>query len=104
MTTESTEIAGKDGEECISKRPWSEVLNRSLKLFAFNFAREGCRSFGRVVFYVILALLGLFLATLAINSVTGWFTGWFEFLPFIGSDKSAQAEEAAWYCKWNPIC
>ena len=102
MTNETTNATEPSPEECISKRPWGEVLNRSLKLFAFNFAREGGRSFGQVVFYVILALIVLGLATWALNSITGWFSGWFDFLPFVGESASAESEK--WYCKWNPVC
>lgn len=109
-------------DDCVSKKPWREVLNRSLKLFTFNLAREGGRSFGRVVFFVILGLIALFVATYILDSVTGWFGGWFDFWPFGSAAETtvpekaswfdrfsndtppAPADEAKWYCKWNPLC
>lgn len=115
-------------KDCVSTRPWSEVLNRSLKLFMFNAAQEGGRSFGRILFYVVLAALALALLTFAIDSVTGLFSGWFDFWPFSGSGAEVEAEKAGWfgrghaadpapvpkadgaggaekwYCRYNPIC
>ncbi len=102
MTQENIKTRDLPVDECISKRPWGEVLNRSLKLFAFNFAREGGRSIGQVIFYLILAAIVIGLAAWAIGSVTGWFSGWFDLLPFVG--ESAEAESDKWYCKWNPVC
>ncbi len=112
--------AENDPDECISKKPWSEVLNRSAKLFAFNLAREGGSSVGRVVFFVILALLALGLVTFVIDSFTGWFSDLFDFWPFGGAEAEAEtpkgwfgrdtataAEPASgtkWYCKWSPLC
>lgn len=115
-------------DDCVSKKPWGEVLSRSLKLFTFNAAREGGRSFGRVVFYILLGLIILFIASYIIDSLTGWFSAWFDFWPFNRADSVAEAEEQGWfnwsskdevepvqaaipedgdtkwYCKWNPIC
>ena len=119
------EITDKD--DCVSKKPWSEVLNRSMKLFTFNAAREGGRSIGRAVFFVVVGLVFLGLATFVIDSLTGWFSSWFDFWPFnrgevatepIPQDRSwwpwasdrpseitAKADEQVkWYCKFNPIC
>lgn len=112
-------------KDCVSTRPWSEVLNRSLKLFMFNAAQEGGRSFGRILFYIVLAALALGLITFAIDSLTGWFSGWFDFWPFSGG--AAEPEKTGWfgrgeteatdpapapevdgaekwYCRYNPIC
>ncbi|MEP5761918.1 MAG: hypothetical protein ABJ327_21920 [Litoreibacter sp.] len=117
-------------DDCVSKKPWGEVLSRSLKLFTFNAAREGGKSFGRVVFYLILGAIVLFIAAYVIDSITGWFGGWFDFWPFNraqetvsplesdggwfnwGGDEALDAtpakapieDEARWYCRWNPIC
>lgn len=117
-------------DDCVSKKPWSEVLSRSLKLFTFNAAREGGKSFGRVVFYVILGVIVLVVATYIIDSITGWFSSWFDFWPFNRGEEVVVAEEkrswwpwgrdaapepvqviapdiegeTRWYCKWNPIC
>lgn len=118
--------------DCVSKRPWSEVLNRSLKLFTFNLAREGGRSVGKVIFYVILGLVVLTIAAYIIDSITGWFSSWFDFWPFNREVEEVAApeedggwfswgrgepeipetpavpeetgDEVRWYCKWNPIC
>ncbi len=107
--------AENDPEDCISKKPWSEVLNRSAKLFAFNLAREGGSSVGRVIFFIILAVLALGLVTFIIDSFTGWFSDIFDFWPF-GEDavetepssgwfgRDSAAAETKWYCKWNPLC
>ena len=117
-------MADTPPDDCVSKKPWSEVLSRSLKKFTFNAASEGGKSFGRVLFFVILGLLVLTIATYIVDSLTGWFSGWFDFWPFnrnedvvvqeetrrwwqFGSDKpeeTATDEEPKWYCKWNPIC
>lgn len=118
----------ENDDDCVSKKPWGEVLSRSLKLFTFNAAREGGRSFGRVIFYIILGVIVLVVATYIIDSITGWFSSWFDFWPFnrtpevavepeprgwwpFGSDDVAPEPVAAppegevkWYCKWNPIC
>ncbi len=115
-------------EDCVSKKPWSEVLSRSLKLFTFNAAREGGKSFGRVIFYIILGIIVLMVATYIIDSLTGWFSSWFDFWPFnrveevvveeeprrwwqFGSEAQEEVAvpvapegETRWYCKWNPIC
>lgn len=115
-------------DDCVSKKPWSEVLGRSLKLFTFNAAKEGGKSFGRVIFYVILAVIVLMLATYLIDSVTGWFSSWFDFWPFnraeaveapaerggwwpFGKDEEevvpvavTPEAEVKWYCRWNPLC
>jgi hypothetical protein len=112
-------------EECVSTRPWSEVLNRSLKLFTFNVAREGGRSLGRVLFYVILAVLAIGLVTFVVDSLTGWFSNWFDFWPFSGGAAEVEAEKTGWfgrdaaegaesapapetgekwYCRFNPLC
>lgn len=116
-------------DDCVSKKPWTEVLSRSLKLFTFNAAREGGKSFGRVIFYVILGIIVLMVATYIIDSLTGWFSSWFDFWPFnrgeevavedearrwwqFGSDEVEEVAvpvvapegETRWYCKWNPIC
>ncbi|MDU8942965.1 hypothetical protein [Ovoidimarina sediminis] len=110
-------------DDCVSKRPWSEVVSRSAKLFMFNAAGEGGRSFGRILFYILLALIALVVVTFVIDSITGWFSDTFDFWPFnrapveeetsrglfgFGSD-APKAEEAAeeaekWYCRWNPLC
>jgi len=116
-------------DDCVSKKPWSEVLSRSLKLFTFHAASEGGKSFGRVIFYVILGVIVLMLATYIIDSMTGWFSSWFDFWPFnreaavaedvterggwwpFGSD-ATEAEpvtvpadgDTKWYCRWNPLC
>ncbi len=118
----------EQNEDCVSKKPWSEVLSRSLKLFTFNAAREGGKSFGRVVFYVILGIIVLVVATYIIDSITGWFSSWFDFWPFNRGEEVVVVEEkrswwpwgaeaaaepaptvepeveTRWYCKWNPIC
>ena len=118
----------KPDEDCVSKKPWTEVLSRSLKLFTFNAAREGGKSFGRVIFYVILGIVVLMVATYIIDSLTGWFSSWFDFWPFnrieevvaeeetrrwwqFGSDDVEEVApvvepggETRWYCKWNPMC
>ncbi len=114
-------------EDCVSKKPWSEVLSRSLKLFTFNAAREGGKSFGRVVFYIILGVIVLLVATYIIDSLTGWFSSWFDFWPFNRGQDAVEIEEkrrwwqwrsgdveapvatpvdgeVKWYCRWNPIC
>lgn len=112
-------------EDCVSTKPWSEVLNRSLKMFTFNVAREGGRSLGRVLFYIILGAIALALATFVIDSLTGWFSGWFDFWPFSGGEAEpetsgwfgrgetadpvptpeAEPDSAEkWYCRYNPLC
>jgi hypothetical protein len=118
-------------EACVSKKSWGEVLSRSLKLFTFNAAREGGKSFGRVVFYVILGIVVLVVGTYVIDSITGWFSSWFDFWPLNRTAEVADAQvnsnwfnwgakdaaevatrpvveavesEPKWYCKWNPIC
>lgn len=88
-------------DDCVSKKPWGEVLSRSLKLFTFNVAREGGKSFGRVIFYIILGLILVGVATYIVDSMTGWFSGWFSFWPVNGAEA---AEEVKWYCNWNPTC
>lgn len=112
-----------DTGDCVSKKPWGEVLSRSLKLFTFNLAREGGRSFGRALFFIIVGLIAFGLCAYLINSLTGWFSGLFDFWPFsrtpeaepesTGWLKIRSAEPPAisagdgnekWYCKWNPIC
>ena len=107
-------------DDCVSKKPWTEVLSRSLKLFTFHAAQEGGKSFGRVVFFVLLALLVLSLATYVVDSITGWFDFW----PFNRSEAAGGSDargwlnwggdptepevpaedDVKWYCKWNPIC
>lgn len=85
-------------DDCVSRKPWGEVLSRSLKLFTFNAAREGGRSFGRVIFYILLAVIVVFIASYIIDSMTGWFD-W--------SNKDgapAATPEVKWYCKFNPVC
>ncbi len=114
-------------EDCVSKKPWSEVLSRSLKKFTFNAASEGGKSFGRVIFFIILGIIVLVVATYIIDSLTGWFSSWFDFWPFNRGEEVAAEEETRkwwqwrsdtpevapvaeaegevrWYCKWNPIC
>lgn len=112
-------------DDCVSKKPWAEVLSRSLKLFTFNAAREGGRSFGRILFYVVLGVIILMVASYIIDSMTGWFSSWLDFWPFNRNDAvveaektgwfgwrgdekvaplPADAEDTKWYCKWNPIC
>lgn len=116
-------------DDCVSKKPWSEVLSRSLKLFTFHAAKEGGKSFGRVIFFVILGIIVLMVATFIIDSITGWFSSWFDFWPFNRGDAAAAVEaersgwwpfgreaegvaapapaetdEVKWYCRWNPIC
>lgn len=85
-------------DDCVSRKPWGEVLSGSLKLFTFNAAREGGRSFGRVIFYILLAVIVVFIASYIIDSMTGWFD-W--------SNKDgapAATPEVKWYCKFNPVC
>ena len=109
----------KRDDDCVSTKPWSEVLNRSLKLFTFNIANEGGRSIGRVVFYVVLGALAIGLVTFVVDSLTGWFSGWFDFWPFsrgevetettgwFGRDAAPDADAEAgekWYCRFNPLC
>lgn len=122
----------EDPDDCVSKKPWSEVLNRSLKMFTFNAASEGGKSIGKTVFFVILALIVLSALTLVLDSLTGWFSGWFDFWPFnreVAADEIAPEEgrrwfnfgkgeaeapaapapevdgdEPKWYCKFNPLC
>lgn len=121
----------EQGEDCVSKKSWSEVLSRSLKLFMFNAAREGGKSLGRVVFYVILGIVVLVVATYIIDNITGWFSSWFDFWPFNRAEEVADTGEKSrwfkwrpadgaevgtppvveavdgepkWYCKWNPAC
>lgn len=115
-------------DDCVSKKPWSEVLSRSLKKFTFNAASESGKSFGRVIFFVILGITLLMLATYFVESLTGWFSSWFDFWPFNRGEElvvepearqwwqwrsdepdqivptSQPDEEARWYCKWNPLC
>ena len=116
-------------DDCVSKKPWGGVLSRSLKLFTFNAANEGGKSLGRLVFYIVLAVMLVLVATFIIDSVTGWFSGWFDFWPFnkaqeVAPDadkpgwfgwQSNKADDVApvieasnvetkWYCKWNPVC
>lgn len=113
-------------EDCVSRKPWREVLSRSLKLFTFNAAKEGGKSFGRIIFFVMLAVIALMVATFVIDSVTGWFSGWFDFWPFnrtvepvvepdvtrgwwpwgqqAETDMQAGDEDVKWYCRWNPLC
>ena len=115
-------------DDCVSKKPWSEVLSRSLKKFTFNAASEGGKSFGRVIFFIILGIIVLMVATYLIDSFTGWFSSWFDFWPFNrdaavaieeeprrwwqwGSDQDAAVQpapeddpETRWYCNWNPFC
>ncbi len=111
-----------NGEDCVSKKPWSVVLERSLKLFVFNAAGEGGRSIGRILFFVILGFLALGLCAYVLNSVTGLFEGWFDFWPFASSEPEPEAsqgwfsfggsetpsapepEGGRWYCNWNPLC
>ncbi|MEO0905635.1 MAG: hypothetical protein AAFX89_12865, partial [Pseudomonadota bacterium] len=71
-----------DDDDCVSKKPWSEVLSRSLKLFTFNAAKEGGKSFGRIIFFVMLAIVALLVVTYLVDSFTGWFSSWFDFWPF----------------------
>ena len=94
-------VEDNNAEECVSKRPWGEVLNRSLKLFTFNFAKEGGRSVGRVIFYVILGALAIFALTYLVDMATGWFSALFDFWPF---NREETAAETKWYCKFNPLC
>lgn len=115
-------------DDCVSKKPWSEVLSRSLKLFTFNAAQEGGKSFGRIIFFIMLAIIALMLVTFIIDSFTGWFSSWFDFWPFNRepepavdpeasrgwwpwrNDVEAEVEAGAsedgekWYCRWNPLC
>lgn len=109
-------------DDCVSRKPWGEVLSRSLKLFTFNAAREGGRSFGRVIFYFLLAVIVVFIASYIIDSMTGWFGNLFDFWPFGGGADEAEPEktgwfdwsnkdgapaatpEVKWYCKFNPVC
>lgn len=111
-------------DDCVSKKPWSEVLSRSLKLFTFNAASEGGRSFGRIIFFVLLGIIVLMVATYIIDSMTGWFSSWFDFWPFnrapevVATPEAdqgwwpwgkeaevvAREDETKWYCKWNPLC
>ena len=116
-------------DDCVSKKPWTEVLSRSLKLFTFNAASEGGKSIGRVIFYVIIGAIVLLVATYIIDSMTGWFSSWFDFWPFNRTEDVAVPEETRrwwqwrketpvtpvavtpadggevkWYCRWNPIC
>ena len=112
----------------MSKKPWGEVLSRSLKKFTFNAASEGGKSFGRVIFFVILGVIVLMVATYIIDSLTGWFSSWFDFWPFnraeevvveeeqrrwwqwgdnepeAAVDPEQDADAQPWYCKWNPLC
>ena len=109
----------QDAEDCVSKKPWSEVLNRSLKLATFNFAKEGGSSLGRIVFYVVLALLAIAALTYVVDQITGWFDFWpfnigadaeTEKSGWFGRDKepepAVEAETSGkWYCgKLNPFC
>ncbi|PJI85212.1 hypothetical protein BC777_3212 [Yoonia maricola] len=113
-------------EDCVSKRPWREVLSRSLKLFTFNAAKEGGKSFGRVIFFVLLAIIVLFVLTYVVDSFTGWFSSWFDFWPFnravepvvepeagkgwwpwgqeTETEVDVSDDEVKWYCRWNPFC
>lgn len=97
-------IENEQPDDCVSRKPWSEVLNRSLKMFTFNMAKEGGRSVGKVVFFIILGLLALFLTTYLIDMATGWFSNMFDFWPFTRDASVAATEEVKWYCKWNPVC
>lgn len=121
----NTEIELASNQDCVSRKPWSEVLNRSLKLFTFNLARESGRSMGRVVFFIALAIVALIALTLALDALTGWFSGWFSFWPFgaetppsetaeppwwkiwathEGTPPPAEVEPVPWYCRLNPLC
>lgn len=112
----------KEDLECVSKKPWSEVLNRTAKIFVFGIGKEGGRSVGKVILYIILALILFSLIGSALNS----FFGWFDWIgnPFSGawdwvtgwtgpSEEQAAApvtadDEPGWICsrwtKWNPGC
>ncbi|MCK0096622.1 ABC transporter permease [Yoonia sp. F2084L] len=115
-------------EDCVSKKPWSEVLSRSLKLFTFNAAKEGGKSFGRIIFFVMLAIIALMVVTYVVDSFTGWFSSWFDFWPFnsapnpveepekskgwwpwgrdaeVEVEASGSEDEVKWYCRLNPLC
>lgn len=104
-----------EDKDCVSKKPWSEVLNRSMKLFTFNFAREGGRSVGRVVFFVLLALVALTAFSYVLNLVTGWFDFW-PFNMFAEPEQKtwldrmrdlgavSDSPKEVWYCRWSPFC
>lgn len=110
-------------EECVSRRPWGEVLSRSLKLFVFRAADEGGRSVGRILFFVFLGLLVIGVGAWALNAVTGWFEGLFDFWPFsrpapepepeatkgwlwfrAEAEAAPVVEEERWICRKTPIC
>lgn len=133
MSENPNNTSDKD-DDCVSKKSWSEVLNRALKLFMFNAVSESGRSIGKSIIYVVMGLVVLGVGTYALNSFTGWFSGLFDFWPFGGGEdvQSAVTEEESsgwfgwgasgeeptpqpapvaedgentpWYCKWNPIC
>lgn len=123
MTIDSGEATKvTDTDDCVSKRPWSEVMSRSAKLFMFNAAGESGRSFGRVLFFILLALVALVAATFIIDSITGWFSDTFDFWPFnrapaeeetrggfLGfgggeAEPEPSGRDEKWYCNWNPLC
>ncbi len=93
-------------EDCVSRKPWSEVLSRSAKLFVHGAARESGRSLGKALFFLIAGIILIGLASVIIDQFTGWFTNMFDWWPFGGSAEPEQSEASQkWYCRFgNPLC
>ena len=90
-----------DQDDCVSKKPWGEVLSRSLKLFTINAAKEGGKSFGRIIFFVMLAIDALLVVTYLVDSFTGWFSSWFDFWPFNrAADQVAEPADSGGWWSW----
>jgi hypothetical protein len=121
-------MTDQNTEECPSKKSWSEIIGGSLKKIIWKSAdglgEEAGRSVGKLIFFGVLVLIGLWLLSTALAEFTSLFNGWFDWIPnpfswFGGGEESTQAstpvptvtdpeKEPGWICsrwtKWNPGC
>jgi len=78
-------MAKQEPDDCASKKPWSEIISGSLKKIIWKGAdglgEEAGRSVGKLLFYGVLGLIGLWLVSTAIAQFTDILGGWLDWIP-----------------------
>lgn len=105
----------KTDPDCPSKEPTNRFFGRLVKKMIWNLADEGSKSIGRYAIFGIIAVIVLTYIGGIVDSFTGFFGGWFDWLPFIGGDPApveapepVTSTEPRAICSrtasWNPFC
>lgn len=104
--------------DCPSQEPNGRFFQRLFKKMLWNLADEGTKSIGRYAIFGIIAIVILTYIGGIVDSFTGFFGGWFDWLPFIGSESAPETapppvvkqtpSEPGAICSrtanWNPFC